>query len=63
MLTNCVVDEVRYNGLHEVLVAPVADQSDQHLKQLTYKALKVHVIPVLICLKVFSKPARGDTSG
>lgn len=45
-----VVDEVRYDGLHQLLVPPVADQSDQHLKQLAYQALKVHVVPLLVCL-------------
>lgn len=50
-----VVDEVRDNGLHELLVAPVADESDQHLKQLTDQALKVHVVPILICLQHKSK--------
>ena len=51
-----MVDEVRYNGLHQLLIPPVADQSDQHLKQLTYQALKVHVVPILVCLHIFTTP-------
>ena len=50
MVTYGVVDELRYNGLHELLVALVADQSDQNLKELTYQALKVHIVSILICL-------------
>ena len=50
-MTYGVVDEVRDNGLHELLVAPVADESDEHLKQLTHQALKVHVVSLLICLQ------------
>ena len=50
MVTYGVVNELRYNGLHKLLVAPVADESDQHLKQLTYQALKVHVVSILVCL-------------
>ena len=50
VMTYGVIDELRYNGLHEILVAAVADQSNQHLKQLTYQALKVHIVSVLVCL-------------
>ena len=51
-----VVDEVRYNGLHELLVATVADQGNQHLKQLTYQALKVHIVSIPVCLQTLARP-------
>lgn len=46
-----MIDEVRDDGLHEVLVAAVANEGDKHLKQLAHQALKVHVVSILICLQ------------
>ena len=50
IVTNGEVDELWHDRLHEVVVALVAHQSNQHLKELAHQAFKVHIVSLLICL-------------
>ena len=50
IVTDGEVDELWHDGLHEVVVALVAHQGNQHLKELAHQAFKVHIVSLLICL-------------